>query len=116
MSEKQCVKHLLDAIWNEDMRGAKVALMEGANPSHRVNGFPLLLHAVYTRNVSMVQLLIRFGALQTSEALGFALEHGYGEMVLCLLDLGVLPQQAEVKRVFGPFPCRQTALVMFGAV
>lgn len=113
MKERYWVKHLLDAIWNENMDEAMVALREGASPSHRVNGYPLLLHAVYTRNVDMIRLLIRYGAMQTSEAMGYALELGYGEVVLCLWEMGVMPRSVERMNMFGPTPCRQTALSLW---
>lgn len=110
MSERTSVRLLLDAIWNENLKSAKEALRLGANPSHRVNGYPLLIHAVHTRNIRMIRLLIAYGALQTNEALGYALEQGYSDVVAELLDLGIMPIKVKVSNIFGPYPCRQTAM------
>ncbi|MEG0841968.1 MAG: hypothetical protein RSF69_05495 [Erysipelotrichaceae bacterium] len=99
-------KELLNAVWNEDVTKAREALFLGASPNWIFNGYPILMHAIFTRNKDMVMLLIDHGARNLGEALGFALDRGIGELVLPLMMLGVVPKVAEVKEEFGPYPDR----------
>ena len=108
--EKKLAKQLLDAVWDEDVARVKRILVEGADPNWIFNGYPILLHAVFTRNQEMVLLLIHHGASQLSEALGFALDRGIGEMVLPLAFLGIVPKPMSVIDEFGPYPSRYAPL------
>lgn len=113
MTEQKLARLLLDAVWEENISVAKKTLLNGANPNWNFNGHPILMHAVYTRNVDMVMLLINHGAEQTSEALGFALENGIGELVLPLALQGVVPKVYKNKQEnaeFGPYPARYAPL------
>ena len=65
-------KRLLNAVWDENVVAARMAIMDGADPNWIINGYPILMHAIFTRNVEMVMMLIDKGAVQISEALGFA--------------------------------------------
>lgn len=104
-------KQLLNAVWDEDVRRARKAIHRGANPNWIYNGYPILLHAVFTRNVEMVMMLIEEGATQREEALGFALDRGIGELVLPLAFLGIVPKmQEEEMDTFGPYPSRYAPL------
>lgn len=106
MKDTLLAKELVNAIWDEDARGVERALLLGANPSWIVNGYPLLLHAVYLENQEIVKILIEYGALQVNEALGFALDRGIGSMVCMLAYMGIVPKEAKVKRCFGIYPSR----------
>lgn len=104
--EGQLAKELLNAVWGEDVRRAKKLICKGADPNWIYNGYPILLHAVFTRNEEMVMMLIKAGATQVQEALGFALDRGIGELVLPLAFQGIVPKMAEVKEEYGPYPSR----------
>lgn len=108
--ERMLAKRLLDAVWNEDTAKVKRLLLQGADPNWIFNGYPILLHAVFTRNQEMVMVLIHHGASQLSEALGFALDRGIGEMVLPLAFLGIVPKPVEIIEEFGPYPSRYAPL------
>lgn len=108
--EKVLAKLLLNAVWDEDSAKVKRILLEGADPNWIFNGYPILLHAVCTRNQEMVLLLIHHGASQVSEALGFALDRGIGEMVMPLAFLGIVPKPIDSMDDFGPYPCRYAPL------
>lgn len=110
INDKVLAKHLLNAVWEEDVEMVDVAISAGGDPSWIFNGYPLLFHAVFTRNWEIVQHLIDAGATQVGEALGFALDRGIGEMVMPLAFLGVIPKAAEVKKEFGPYPSRYCPL------
>lgn len=104
-------KQLLNAVWDEDVRRARKAIQRGADPNWIYNGYPILLHAVFTRNVDMVMMLIEEGATQREEALGFALDRGIGELVFPLAFLGIVPKiQEEEIDTFGPYPSRYAPL------
>ena len=75
-NEGSMAKQLLNAVWNEDVKKARALIQKGADPNWIFNGYPLLIHAVFTRNQEMVMMLIEEGASQVSEALGFALDRG----------------------------------------
>ncbi len=109
-SEKYLAKQLLNAVWDENIEKAKSMIMEGADPNWIFNGYPILLHAVFTRNQEMVMMLIEQGASQVSEALGFALDRGIGELVMPLAFLGIIPKMEEPKAIFGPYPSRYAPL------
>lgn len=113
MKEQKLAHLLLNAVWQEDVATAKKALLLGADPSWKFNGYPILVHAVYTRNVDMVVLLVNHGALQIDEALGFALEHGIGEVVIPLALEGAVPTLKE-NEDFGPYPHRYAPMGMHG--
>ena len=87
--EGKLAKLLLNAVWDENVANARKLIHRGADPNWIYNGYPLLLHAVFTRNEEMVMMLIEEGAVQTSEALGFALDRGIGEMVFPLAFMGI---------------------------
>ena len=106
MKETTLAKELLNAVYEEDIEGVDIAIDKGANPSWIFNGFPILLHAVYLQNYDMVMMLIRKGATQKEEALGFALEQGIGELVWPLAYLGIVPKAAKTKDDFGLVPSR----------
>lgn len=106
MKETILAKELLNAVWEEDVSRVEEALLMGANPSWVFNGYPILLHAIYLHNQEIAMVLIRSGATQVSEALGFALEQGIGELVLPLAFLGVIPKAIKENNKFGMFPSR----------
>lgn len=111
-SEGELAKQLLNAVWDEHVAQAKRCIHQGACPNWIYNGYPILLHAVFTRNTEMVMMLIEEGAVQVQEALGFALDRGIGEMVAPLAYLGTVPKMEEVKPDFGPYPSRFAPLDM----
>lgn len=106
MKDTILAKELLNAVYDEDTQGVLSALNQGANPSWIFNGYPILIHAVHLQNHAIVMLLIKSGATQVSEALGFALEHGIGELVWPLAYLGVVPKAVDANHQFGEFPNR----------
>lgn len=110
--EGKLAKLLLNAVWDENVYNARKLIHRGADPNWIYNGYPLLLHAVFTRNEDMVMMLIEEGAVQLSEALGFALDRGIGEMVLPLAFLGIVPKPIEERQCFGPYPSRFAPLDM----
>ncbi len=105
-AERQIAIALLNAVWNEDAKEVKELLLMGASPSWIFNGYPILMHALAVGNKKIVNLLIDYGAVQTEEAFGFALEKGLGNMVRTLLFRGIVPKHFEPKRGFGDFPQR----------
>lgn len=110
MSDRRLATMLLNAVWNEEPREVKRVLRMGADPNWIFNGYPILLHAVFTRNQKIVMMLIKAGAVHVQEALGFALDRGIGEMVFPLAFLGIVPKMEEVKKDFGPYPSRYCPL------
>lgn len=106
MKDTVLAKELLNGVWEEDSATVKRALLEGADPNWIFNGYPILVHAVYTQNVEIMEMLIAYGAKQVSEALGFALEYGLGKMVWPLAFRGIVPKRYEVNEKFGEFPSR----------
>ncbi len=110
--EGKLAKLLLNAVWDENVANARKLIHRGADPNWIYNGYPLLLHAVFTRNEEMVMMLIEEGAVQTSEALGFALDRGIGEMVFPLAFMGIVPKAAVAQEYFGPYPSRFAPLDM----
>ena len=113
MTENRLAKELLNAVWESDCVKARQAIDKGADPSWIFNGYPLLIHAVFTGSEEMVMLLVQRGATQTSEALGFALEHGIGDCVWPLVFMGIVPKCCKTKKVFGPYPNRYAPLDIF---
>ena len=111
-TEGKLAKLLLNAVWDENVQKARKLIHRGADPNWIYNGYPLLIHAVFTRNEEMVMMLIEEGAVQVQEALGFALDRGIGEMVFPLAFLGIIPKTAESKYHFGPYPSRFAPLDM----
>ncbi len=105
-AERKIAIALLNAVWNEDEKEVKELLEMGASPSWIFNGYPILMHAMSTGNVEIVNILIESGALQTQEAFGFALEKGMGTMIRPLLYRGIVPKHFEPKKGFGEFPVR----------
>lgn len=105
-TEGKLAKQLLNAVWDENVMQARRVIKRGGDPNWIFNGYPLLIHAVFTRNEEMVMMLIEEGAVQTSEALGFALDRGIGELVYPLAFLGTIPKVAEPKEAVGPYPSR----------
>lgn len=59
----------------------------------------------------MVILLVNHGALQVDEALGFALEHSIGEVIIPLALEGAVPKISE-NELFGPYPSRYAPMGM----
>lgn len=110
--EGKLAKLLLNAVWDENVEGARKLIHRGADPNWIYNGYPLLLHAVFTRNEEMVMMLIAEGAVHTAEALGFALDRGIGEMVFPLAFLGIVPKESKTQEYFGPYPSRFAPLDM----
>lgn len=106
MKETLLAKDLLNGVWENDSAMVKRAILLGADPNWIFNGYPILVHAVYTQQWDIVELLISHGATQLSEALGFALEYGLGNMVWPLAFQGVVPKQYEINETFGEFPSR----------
>lgn len=113
MTENKCAKELLNGVWNGDKAAVKKAISDGASPNWIFNGFPILLHAVAKGNAEIMELLIEAGASQTSEALGFALQHGIIECIAPLVYLGVQPKDSEYKYVFGALPKRHASIGIF---
>lgn len=109
-TENTVAKLLLNAVWEEDITKADVAIEMGADPNWVFNGYPIIMHAIFTRNKEMTMLLIEKGALQLEEALGFALDRGIGEMIPFLAFLGIVPKEMEEKAYFGPYPSRYAPL------
>lgn len=110
--EGKLAKLLLNAVWDEDVNRARKLIRRGADPNWIYNGYPLLIHAVFTRNEDMAMMLIHEGATQVEEALGFALDRGIGELVFPLAFMGVVPKVEEPKGNFGPYPSRFAPLDM----
>lgn len=110
--EGKLAKLLLNAVWDENVNRARKLIRRGADPNWIYNGYPLLIHAVFTRNEDMVMMLIHEGATQVEEALGFALDRGIGELVFPLAFMGVVPKVEEPKGNFGPYPSRFAPLDM----
>lgn len=106
INERTLAKQLLNAVWEEDVELASIVLEAGGDPNWIFNGYPILLHAVFTKNLDMVLLLMEYGAQQGDQALGFALDRGIGEMVLPLAFLGIVPRKEQVKKDFGLYPSR----------
>ncbi|NBK96410.1 MAG: hypothetical protein EOM50_00045 [Erysipelotrichia bacterium] len=102
----QLAKELLNAVYDEDVARMEAVIKKGADPSWIFNGYPILLHAIYLANKQVVFCLIRHGAIQLEEALGFALEQGIGSMVVALAIMGVAPKAVQVKTQFGELPSR----------
>ncbi len=104
--EGKLAKRLLNAVWDENVSEARKLIRRGADPNWIYNGYPLLVHAVFTRNKDMVMMLIEEGATQAEEALGFALDRGIGELVFPLAFMGIVPKMEEPIGNFGPYPSR----------
>ena len=49
-TERKLAKELLSAVWNEDAKRVEELIRFGADPSWIFNGYPILVHAVFTRN------------------------------------------------------------------
>ena len=81
MSDRKLATMMLNAVWNEDVRGLRRVLR-----------------------------MIKAGAVQVEEALGFALDRCVGEMIFPLAFLGIVPKEEEVKEEFGPYPSRYCPL------
>ena len=110
LKETTLASRLLSAVWDENIEKAQETIWMGADPNWIFNGYPILIHAVFTRNEEMVMMLIEEGAKSQQEALGFALDRGIGELVLPLMMRGVVPKAQEVKLEFGPYPSRYAPL------
>lgn len=106
MKKTALAKNLLNGVWEGDYEFVKETLMQGADPSWVFNGYPILIHAIYLQEVAIAQILISYGAIQLEEALGFALEHGYGQIIISLAYLGVIPKECKKSYIFGEFPAR----------
>ncbi len=61
MSDRKLATMMLNAVWNEDVRGLRRVLRMGADPNWIFNGYPILIHAVFTRNEKIMMLLIKAG-------------------------------------------------------
>ena len=103
-------KKLLNAVWNKEVEKAREAILEGADPNWIINGYPVLFHAVYMRDVEMVMMLIDNGAILIGEALGFALDRGIVELVIPLMMRGATPKIEEPTALYGPYPNRYAPL------
>ncbi len=103
-TERMLAKELLNAVWEEDADRVGELVALGADPSWIFNGYPILLHAVFTRNLAVVNTLIDAGACQVDEALGFALDRGIGEMIAPLAYRGVVPVLHDPKPGYGLYP------------
>ncbi|MDF9823701.1 hypothetical protein M2475_000048 [Breznakia sp. PF5-3] len=106
MKDTLLAKDLLNGVWEGDTATVKRAILNGADPNWIFNGYPILVHAVYTQNLEIMNILVSHGATQLSEALGFALEYGLGNMVWPLAFQGIVPKQYKVNEKFGEFPSR----------
>ena len=91
-------KRLLNAVWDENVVLARRLIQGGADPNWIYNGYPLLVHAVFTRNEQMVMMLIEEGATQKCEALGFALDRGIGENDLHYSIFGIFTKKNKQNR------------------
>lgn len=106
MKETVLAKELLNAVYEDDIERLENVLKQGADASWIFNGYPILIHAVYLENEEIAMCLINNGAIQVSEALGFALEQGIGSMVFPLAFMGITPKAIEPKQLFGEIPSR----------
>ncbi len=113
MTENKLATRLFNAVWNGDLEVVKQALHSGADANWIYNGYPLLIHAVFTGNKEMVSLLIDEGATQCAEALGFALENGIGSVISVLAYRGIVPKTCERSKAFGSLPHRYAPLDLF---
>lgn len=113
MIENKVATRLLNAVWEKDCKTARRVLKTGGDPSWIFNGYPLLVHAVFTGCEEMVMILVQYGAEQKSEALGFALEHGIGNCVWPLFLMGIAPKAYHITEAFGPLPNRYAPLDLF---
>ena len=110
MTKHDLGKLLLDGVWDENISKVKYAIGHGANVNWIINGYPILLHAVFTRNKTMVSFLISKGAKQIDEALGFALDRALGDMVRVLMFEGHAPTFVEREHNYGPYPRRSVVI------
>lgn len=110
MSARKLATQLLNAVWNDDHNLLVEVLREGADPNWIFNGYPILQHAIYMRNLDTVMTLIEAGAIGLEEALGFALDRGIGEMVFPLAYLGVVPKMEKIDGKYGSYPSRYSPL------
>ena len=53
-TERKLAKELLSAVWNEDAKRVEELIRFGADPSWIFNGYPILVHAVFTRNLDVI--------------------------------------------------------------
>lgn len=109
MKANKLAKRLLNAVYDDQIAEVEKAIQEGANPSWIFNGYPILFHAIYLEHKEIAMLLIRKGALQCEEAMGFALEMGLGDMVLPMAILGIQPKAYHPSSTFGDLPLRFAA-------
>ena len=93
-TERKLAKELLSAVWNEDAKRVEELIRFGADPSWIFNGYPILVHAVFTRNLDVVNTLIDAGACQVDEA------------VAPLAYRGVVPVLHDPKPGYGLYPSR----------
>lgn len=112
MKTKVLAKQLLNAVWLEDEEQLQMALAAGANPNWVFNGYPILQHAIFTRNQVLVKELIDAGASNLAEGLGFALDRGIGEMVEVFAYAGIVPKLVKAPKKFGYFPMRYCPMHM----
>ena len=110
INERKMANEMLNAVWDEDNERLEDLLQYGADPNWYFNGYPILLHAVFTRNKEAMMLLMKHGATQVEEALGFALERGIGEVIAPLAFLGIVPKACKINELFGPYPARYAPL------
>ena len=47
MSDRKLATMMLNAVWNEDVRGLRRVLRMGADPNWIFNGYPILIHFLY---------------------------------------------------------------------
>jgi hypothetical protein len=110
INERKMATQLLNAVWNEDVVRVEELLEYGADPNWVFNGYPILIHAVYIRNLEIVIALVKAGAQGLEEALGFALDRGIGDMIAPFAYMGVIPKHRQESIDFGPYPARYAPL------
>jgi hypothetical protein len=106
INERKMATQLLNAVWNEDVVRVEELLEYGADPNWVFNGYPILIHAVYIRNLKIVVALVKAGAKRLDEALGFALDRGIGDMIAPFAYMGIIPKVCKESVDFGRYPAR----------
>ena len=110
INERRLARELLNAVWEKDVERAEELLDFGADANWIFNGYPILHHAVYTRNKKMVNLLIAYDASQIDSALAFAQDRGISSMVPLLTKHGAVPKYEYMNIAFGFYPDRYAPL------
>ena len=106
INERKMASEMRNAVWDDDVVKLEDLLQYGADPNWVFNGYPILIHAVYIRNLEIVIALVKAGAKGLEEALGFALDRGIGDMIAPFAYMGIIPKHRKESVDFGRYPAR----------